>query len=173
MARDDWLKTAMTDDTVVAELLVRLKQSQAASSSPASWPRAVVPLRWGLRLPRSRPSASRCDAVQRVKEADSTRCSPTTPLSWSGGASPSGTADGFEESSFHTSLSPVAFRSKVLSPSTSSLSVCLSPPTPSPSAMFLWCWRPDLLRVILYLFDETIPGESFYLRLRSGEKRRW
>ncbi|KAB1204669.1 hypothetical protein CJ030_MR8G012741 [Morella rubra] len=112
MARDDWLKTAMTDDTVVAELLVRLKQSQAASSSPASWPRAVVPLRWGLRLPRSRPSASRCDAVQRVKEADSTRCSPTTPLSWSGGASPSGTADGFEESSFHTSLSPVAFRSK-------------------------------------------------------------
>ncbi|XP_062163492.1 uncharacterized protein LOC133870396 [Alnus glutinosa] len=97
MVGDEWVRAAMTDDAVVVELLVRLKQSQASSSSsPKSWPRALVPLRWGLRQPRSRP---RCDAVLRRKEADSTRCSPTTPLSWSGGAPPSPTTDGFEASS--------------------------------------------------------------------------
>ncbi|KAE8056315.1 hypothetical protein FH972_013098 [Carpinus fangiana] len=103
MVRDEWVRAAMTDDAVVVELLLRLKQSQAASSSsPKSWPRAVVPPRWGLRQPRSRP---RCDAVSRKKEADFTRCSPTTPLSWSGGASPSPTTDGFEASSFPASRS--------------------------------------------------------------------
>ncbi|KAG6643751.1 hypothetical protein I3843_08G008400 [Carya illinoinensis] len=112
MARDEWVSVAMTDDTVVAELLVRLKQSQAASSSLKSWTRAVVPLRWGLRQPRSRSVSLRCDAVPPIKEADSTRGSPTTPLSWSGGASPSATADSFEESSFHASFSFAAFRSK-------------------------------------------------------------
>ncbi|KAF5461371.1 hypothetical protein F2P56_017476 [Juglans regia] len=112
MARDEWVSVAITDDTVVAELLVRLKQSQAASSSLKSWPRAVVPLRWGLRQPRSRSVSLRCDAVLPIKEADSTRGSPTTPLSWSGGASPSATADSFEESSFHASFSFAASRSK-------------------------------------------------------------
>ncbi|XP_041022697.1 uncharacterized protein LOC121263713 isoform X3 [Juglans microcarpa x Juglans regia] len=112
MARDEWVSVAITDDTVVAELLVRLKQSQAASSSLKSWPRAVVPLQWGLRQPRSRSVSLRCDAVLPIKEADSTRGSPTTPLSWSGGASPSATADSFEESSFHASFSLAASRSK-------------------------------------------------------------
>ncbi|KAE8076267.1 hypothetical protein FH972_014930 [Carpinus fangiana] len=101
MARDEWVRAAMTDDMMVVELLVGLKQSQAAaaaassSPSPKSWPRAVVPPRWGLRQPGSRP---RCDAVSRKKEGDFTRCSPTTPLSWSGGASPSPTTDGFKAS---------------------------------------------------------------------------
>ncbi|KAE8124438.1 hypothetical protein FH972_019323 [Carpinus fangiana] len=97
MARDEWVRAAMTDDAVVVELLVGLKQSQAAtasasssSHSPKSWPRTVVPPRWGLRQPRSRP---RCDAVSRKKEADFTRCIPTTPLSWSRGVSPSPTID--------------------------------------------------------------------------------
>ncbi|KAG6649670.1 hypothetical protein I3843_07G222200 [Carya illinoinensis] len=114
MVKVEWVRTAMTDDTLVAELLVRLKQSQAASSSHKSWPRAVIPLRWGLRQPRSRPAAFRCDVVPRRKEADS-RCSPTTPLSWSGGGgSPSATAtaDGFEESNVHASFYFAAFRSK-------------------------------------------------------------
>jgi hypothetical protein len=115
MVSDEWVRAAMTDDTVVVQLLVRLKQSQTASSSSSlkSSPKAVVPLRWGLRLPRSRPPTMRCDAVSRRKDADSTRCSPTTPLSWSGGASPSATADGFDDSSFHTSVSYAATRSKV------------------------------------------------------------
>ncbi|KAI4337275.1 hypothetical protein L6164_015711 [Bauhinia variegata] len=116
MVNDQWLKEAMTDDTVVAELLIRLKQSQAAPPSAKSEtvPAAVLPPSWGLRQPRSRLSAaSRCDgAVSRRKESDSTRCSPTTPLSWSGGGSPSGTADGYEESSRPTVLSHQATRSK-------------------------------------------------------------
>jgi hypothetical protein len=98
MARDEWVRAAMTDDAVVVELLVGLKQSQAVAASalssssplPKSWPRMVVLPRWGLRQPSSRP---RCDAVSRKKEADFTRCSPTTPLSWNGGASPSPTTD--------------------------------------------------------------------------------
>ncbi|KDP33544.1 hypothetical protein JCGZ_07115 [Jatropha curcas] len=116
MVKDEWVRAAMTDDTVVVELLVRLKQAQAAV--PAK-PQAVIPFRWGLRLPRSRPATStsaRCDVISRRKEGDSsTRCSPTTPLSWSGGggaASPSATADGFEETSPHVSRSLPGVRSK-------------------------------------------------------------
>jgi hypothetical protein len=36
MARDEWVRAAMTDDAVVVELLVGLKQSQAASASSSS-----------------------------------------------------------------------------------------------------------------------------------------
>lgn len=107
--KDEWTRAAMSDDVVVVQLLLRLKESRAASSSSSFLyqftAKSVIP-RWGLRLPRSKASASsssRCDAVWRSnnKKDDSTRCSPTTPLSWSGGSggSPSGTADGFEESS--------------------------------------------------------------------------
>ncbi|CAN0837056.1 hypothetical protein LINGRAHAP2_LOCUS1682 [Linum grandiflorum] len=84
----------MTDDTVVVELLVSLKQAQATVParlhSSFSTAGAVFSLRWGLRLPRSKPpmmpttSASfmRFDVVSRRKEGDSSiRCSPTTPLS--------------------------------------------------------------------------------------------
>jgi hypothetical protein len=38
MARDKWVRAAMTDDAVVVELLVGLKQSQAASASSLSSP---------------------------------------------------------------------------------------------------------------------------------------
>jgi hypothetical protein len=38
MARDEWVRAAMTDDAVVVELLVGLKQSQAASASASSSP---------------------------------------------------------------------------------------------------------------------------------------
>ena len=116
--KDEWMKAAMSDDTLVVELLVRLKQSQAASplkSHPPQTP-SMLPLTWSVRLPRSR--ALRCDggAVSQRKQADSTRCSPTTPLSWSGAASPSATADGFEESSQPNNRSPSHSRSKVLLP---------------------------------------------------------
>lgn len=109
VVKDEWTRAAMSDDVLVVELLLRLKESRAASSSSSLLyqftAKSVIP-GWGLRLPRSKASASsssRCDAVWRRnnKKDDSTRCSPTTPLSWSGGSggSPSGTADGFEESS--------------------------------------------------------------------------
>lgn len=117
MVKDDWVRAAMMDDSVVVELLVRLKQAQAAPSVGVA-KSSVASLRWGIRQPRSR--SLRCDAVSHKKEADSaTRGSPTTPLSWSGGgragsASPSATVDGFEEASRQTSRFPVVgTRSKV------------------------------------------------------------
>lgn len=110
--KDEWVSAAMADDRVVVELLVRLKQSQASSSMKSPLP-AVIPPRWGLRQRRSRIlSPFRYDAIaHKNKDSTSTRCSPTTPLSWSGDTSPSATADGFEESSHPSHPS----RSKVLS----------------------------------------------------------
>ncbi|RXH92127.1 hypothetical protein DVH24_021150 [Malus domestica] len=108
VVKDEWTRAAMTDDVLVVELLLRLKQAQAAGpSSPMS--QSLLTLRWGVRMLRSKAasSGSRFDGgVSHQRRsgkngADSTtRCSPTTPLSWSGGTgSPSATADGFEESS--------------------------------------------------------------------------
>lgn len=100
MAKDDWIRTAMLNDTMVAELLVRFKQSQASSrlkSSSPSTQTMLLPLKWSVRLPRSR--YVRREAVSQRNKVDSTRFSPTTPFSWSGDASPSATADGSEESS--------------------------------------------------------------------------
>ncbi|KAK9043983.1 hypothetical protein V6N11_072306 [Hibiscus sabdariffa] len=57
--KDEWVREAMTDNNVVMELLVRLKQAQDASPSPKS---VVAALRWGMRQPRSRPMLIRCDA---------------------------------------------------------------------------------------------------------------
>ncbi|XP_038897737.1 uncharacterized protein LOC120085676 [Benincasa hispida] len=129
---DQWLTAAMADDTLVAELLFRLKQSQAVLPSKSPLP-VTVPFTWGIRQPRSRMStatatstaaaaasamatvAVRCGDVvlhRNNKDVDSTRCSPTTPLSWSGGASPSATLDGFEDSSRPATLSQAASRFK-------------------------------------------------------------
>jgi len=95
------MRAAMKDDTVVVDLLLRLKQ-------PAETKSRGVSFSWGHKQRRSRSrltaSVSRCD------RAVSTRCSPTTPLSWSGGASPSVTAEGCEDSSRYNN----AARSKVL-----------------------------------------------------------
>lgn len=106
MMKDEWIRAAMSDDMVVAELLLRLKQSHAS-------PPLLTPFKWGLRLPRSR-SSSRCDVVSVRKDREPTRRSPTTPLSWSGGASPSAAADAdaFEDCS-RSSIRFAAVRSKV------------------------------------------------------------
>ncbi|KAK8597441.1 hypothetical protein V6N13_094852 [Hibiscus sabdariffa] len=77
----------MNDDNMVVHLLLTLKQAQAATT-----------LKWGARQPRSRATLTRCDDK---RGGDfSTRCSPTTPLSWrSGGATSTSAADGFEATS--------------------------------------------------------------------------
>ncbi|XVE97366.1 hypothetical protein REPUB_Repub03eG0013600 [Reevesia pubescens] len=109
--KDEWVRAAMTDDNVVVELLVRLKQAQAAPPAPKS---AVAGLKWGIRQPRSRPMLVRCEAKRDGDFNVSTRGSPTTPLSWSGGggaASPSA-ADGFEETSKPDFRSPPAAPSR-------------------------------------------------------------
>lgn len=80
MKTDEWVATALADDDVLVELLLRMKHSAAAAAAPT--------LAWGIRQPRSKSASA---AVR--KERDSTtRCSPTTPLSLSSGggaASPS------------------------------------------------------------------------------------
>ncbi|KAG6413281.1 hypothetical protein SASPL_125989 [Salvia splendens] len=68
-ADEEWVKAAMTDDTMVVELLVRLHASEP-SPPPA--------LEWPVRQRRSRPAATR-------KPAQSQRASPSTPLWWTGG----------------------------------------------------------------------------------------
>ncbi|KAF2321464.1 hypothetical protein GH714_033347 [Hevea brasiliensis] len=107
MREDDWVTVAMSDDTLVVQLLLKLSQEEPPSpplfnkggSAPA------LQLHWTVRQPRSKH-------VPR-KKADATRASPTTPLSWSGGTSVSGcAADGFEESSFPAKTIDIA-RSKV------------------------------------------------------------
>ncbi|KAK7848526.1 hypothetical protein CFP56_004936 [Quercus suber] len=106
MASSGFTSIRSTDDMVVVQLLVLMKQSQAESSSSSlkSPPRAVVLLRWGIRQPRLRSATLRCDnIVSQRKDADSMRCNPTTPLSWSGDASPYATVD--DSTSFHISLS--------------------------------------------------------------------
>ncbi|WVZ20983.1 hypothetical protein V8G54_008305 [Vigna mungo] len=111
MLNDDWVRAAMTDETVVVEVLLRLKQTVSTKSHHNR-----PPLSWGVKQPRSRSrltaAVSRCDA------AVSTRCSPTTPLSWSSGASPSATADGYEDSGrqHHAARSKVIFLSLYSSP---------------------------------------------------------
>ncbi|KAM7257357.1 hypothetical protein ACFE04_013098 [Oxalis oulophora] len=102
---DRWMRAAMADDTVVVELLLRLKHQSHASSSTSS--PMMMFKHWGIRRPRTR-SLNRCDGafvanVKREKvttaSGDTTRFSPTTPLSWSGGAgssSPFTAVDGGE-----------------------------------------------------------------------------
>ena len=99
MSGDDWVKLAMNDDLTVADLLSRLKQAgyeRRVPPPPSQEAEPPLKLYWSVRQRRSKPLK---------KKADSTRASPTTPLSWSGattsvsGCGGAATIDGFEESS--------------------------------------------------------------------------
>lgn len=76
-----WLKAAIYDDTLVAELLLRLKDSISGDPSSSC---SVLPPSWGVRQPRS--------SVEKKK--DTPRRSPTTPLSFAA-------SDGCDDSSDH------------------------------------------------------------------------
>ncbi|CAA7046383.1 unnamed protein product [Microthlaspi erraticum] len=114
VVKDEWVAAAMTDDEMVAELLIRLKHAgTVVSENPVA---NLPPLRWGVRQRRSRSSRLGGGGVlvSLKKDVDSVRASPKTPLSWSGGsgsgaggsASPSAaTADGFEDISRQASCS--------------------------------------------------------------------
>ncbi|KAL4626612.1 hypothetical protein ACB092_05G109700 [Castanea dentata] len=94
MSDDEWVKEAMTDDTVVVGLLLRL--FEAPQPKPVE---AVLRLGWTVRQRRSKSAPRHGDSTTK-KKAEPARASPTTPLSWSGATSASGGAlDGFEESS--------------------------------------------------------------------------
>ncbi|CAH2044400.1 unnamed protein product [Thlaspi arvense] len=108
VAADDWTKTAMRDGEVVAELLVRLKEAKVTPVLLAN--PTVAALRWGIQQPRSRSPRKEAES------AKNSRCSPSTPLSWSGGcggssSSPSAYIDGYEATSRR--ISGVGSRSKV------------------------------------------------------------
>ncbi|KDP37010.1 hypothetical protein JCGZ_06066 [Jatropha curcas] len=92
MSEDDWVTVAMTDDTLVVQLLLKLHQAESPPPLPNKISAPALRLEWTVRQRRSKQLPR--------KKADATRASPTTPLSWSGGTSVSGcAADGFEESS--------------------------------------------------------------------------
>ncbi|KAI3901136.1 hypothetical protein MKW92_004535 [Papaver armeniacum] len=116
----DWVKEAMEDEFMVAELLTRLKMKKhddsGSSPSSSAGMKTMTSLEWGIRQPRSRQVMIRCSggsnntnnqnqnqttstatAVQIKKEGgggESTRASPTTPLSWSTGGCGSGGGGG-------------------------------------------------------------------------------
>ncbi|CAJ2656347.1 unnamed protein product [Trifolium pratense] len=104
---DNWVETAMLDDTIVASFLLTLNKKTSSSSSTLSPPFNV---HWTIRQRRSKPRSH----TSKIK-IQSRRPSPTTPLSWSSATSASAaatTTDGNEEStrfnkSAHTSRSKI------------------------------------------------------------------
>ncbi|KAJ4880632.1 Uncharacterized protein Rs2_37687 [Raphanus sativus] len=86
--KDEWVAAAMTDDQMVVELLIRLKQAGTTTVSEN-----LLPLQWGIRRQR-RSRSSRFGGVRVTlkKDVDSARGSPKTPLSWSDGSGSGGGA---------------------------------------------------------------------------------
>ncbi|KVH90267.1 uncharacterized protein LOC112521643 [Cynara cardunculus var. scolymus] len=102
MTKEYWLEAALTNDTLVAEFLLRLKQSSSSDSlhapppPPSSITSLLPPPGWGHRKNRSKSTPSTTIVI-----AKDQRGSPTTHLSWSGAS----TSDGYEESSRPSDLS--------------------------------------------------------------------
>ncbi|CAJ2661439.1 unnamed protein product [Trifolium pratense] len=89
MCDQHWLNLAMADDSIVAELLLRLNN-----------PQPPLQLHWKTRQPRSK-------SIPPKQDYYSTRASPNTPLSWCAATSPS------DESTLPTKLAESSSRSKV------------------------------------------------------------
>ncbi|KAJ4915905.1 Uncharacterized protein Rs2_01455 [Raphanus sativus] len=117
MTGGDWTQEAMSDDSLVAEALICLHHAEPRPPPVKSVGGSALKLKWNVRQRRSKAATA-----SSRKKGDHTRSSPTTPLSWSGGATSlsggggggSGAAavDGVEESSGGFKLSePV--RSKI------------------------------------------------------------
>ncbi|XP_038896160.1 uncharacterized protein LOC120084450 isoform X2 [Benincasa hispida] len=76
MSDEEWVDVALSDDSLVVDLLLRLNR-------PPSPP---LPLEWSVRQPRSKPILPRHASDSALKNSDSAaRASPTTPLTWSSG----------------------------------------------------------------------------------------
>ncbi|KAL5759044.1 hypothetical protein ACOSP7_021655 [Xanthoceras sorbifolium] len=108
--REGWINEAMSDDALVVDMLLRLKQAEPA---PMRTPTPIVKkspapqLKWSVRQRRSKQVGK--------KKGKMMRASPTTPLSWSGGATTSVSCDGgFEEESSKPSRLVNNSRSKVV-----------------------------------------------------------
>nr|XP_004305487.2 PREDICTED: uncharacterized protein LOC101314015 [Fragaria vesca subsp. vesca] len=90
---DDWVKLAMKDDVAVVGVLLDIRHAEPPplmlhGASPA------LKLEWSVRQRRSkhvpRQQSDVVDVKKKKKAEESTRASPTTPLSWSGATSVSG-----------------------------------------------------------------------------------
>ncbi|CAH1442280.1 unnamed protein product [Lactuca virosa] len=111
MMNQRWVAAAFTSDALVAELLLRLKQSASSHVSPppttstttATTTASLNPVRWGDRKSRSKPPSTAAFSVTNGFGKGQQR-SPSTPLSWSNGGAPS-TSDGCDESSRPSDLS--------------------------------------------------------------------
>lgn len=91
---DEWVKKAMTDDSLVADVLLQLKHAPLPPV-PEKQPLNIV---WTVRQRRSKFGPTHDEDGN--KKIGTERASPTTPLSWSGATCASGGApDGCEESS--------------------------------------------------------------------------
>ncbi|KNA17137.1 hypothetical protein SOVF_082910 [Spinacia oleracea] len=112
--KDEWFRAAISDDTVVADLLLRLKEFPSSSSSQAcSFILKPLPPSWGLRQRRSKPPSSSSSGGDKRRE---TRRSPTTPLSWTCGGGAASPSEGCDESlsSHHIHPPPPdRYRSKI------------------------------------------------------------
>ncbi|KAK8575860.1 hypothetical protein V6N12_063511 [Hibiscus sabdariffa] len=108
MSDDEWVKQALTDSTFAAKVLLSLFQSESPPPRPGSASSQALQLEWSVRQRRSNKQSLK-------NKAEPTRASPNTPLSWSGGASVSGSGSGeCSEESSRPPLKPVDnTRSKV------------------------------------------------------------
>ncbi|CAM8889751.1 unnamed protein product [Rhodiola kirilowii] len=111
---DDWAVAAMARDSLVVDLLLRLKH-QASRPWAGKLVADLAPAGWGVKQPRSGSKSvglvSECH--RKSKERIGRRCSPSTPLSWSGGSGGGGGGmDGCETSSLPANRSPSS-RSKI------------------------------------------------------------
>ncbi|KAI3696630.1 hypothetical protein L6452_29066 [Arctium lappa] len=112
MMNEHWVDAAISSDVLVAELLLRLKQSPSPNSSHALPPPTTTttttallnPIGWGDRKSRSKPSTISTVAVINEFGKGQQQRSPSTPLSWSGGGGTS-TSDGYDEYSRPSDLS--------------------------------------------------------------------
>ncbi|KAJ7951960.1 Major facilitator superfamily domain-containing protein [Quillaja saponaria] len=125
MCDEEWVKVAMVDDSLVVQQLLRLNQAQPPPLPPMKKSAPAFQLGWTVRQRRSKSAPRYVDSG---KKGESTRVSPTTPLSWSGATSVSGggggggggAVDGFEESSW-LAKPMESSRSKVAVPSESTI----------------------------------------------------
>ncbi|KAK1434032.1 hypothetical protein QVD17_10950 [Tagetes erecta] len=107
----DWVTTAMADNDVVADLLLRLRLNR---------PRPAPPQSWTIHQPRSKPQP----LIN--PPSDTPRTSPSTPLSWTAATSVTGGAASIADVLLnseqpHHNCSDVS-RSKVKGPSETTLS---------------------------------------------------
>ncbi|KAD5508428.1 hypothetical protein E3N88_16131 [Mikania micrantha] len=108
MTKDHWLQSALTNDVLVAELLLRLKHSSGSDLDSLRAPpptetatalTTILPRSWGNRKSRSKSTAPTISVAAGYKKEQ--RGSPTTHLSWSGGSS----SDVYEDSCRPSDLS--------------------------------------------------------------------